>query len=164
MFAVVSDGGTTGNYSKRRRSVIEALHVTPHLLQAQALEEENAKRAAAEARKAAVNGLAAMAADPVSAWQKAVQLVKMYTSAASVYVANIVDEEQPSWTPPEDPEADVETDDEAEHAAGRHVCIVSLPFLTRQPNRNLYISARKQHSTTYFLETFSSLSQPYCTD
>lgn len=43
---------------------------------------------------------------------------------AAVYVANIVEDEQPDWTPPEDPEADVETEDES-HAAGmlHGICI-----------------------------------------
>lgn len=59
-----------------------------------------------------------MAADPLTLWQTAVRLVKMYTSVASVYVANIVDDEQPDYAAPEGPEADIETDDEAEHAAG----------------------------------------------
>lgn len=36
-----------------------------------------------------------------------------------MYVANIVDEEQPSWQPPEgDPQADAESDDEGGAAAG----------------------------------------------
>jgi hypothetical protein len=58
-----------------------------------------------------------MSSEPLLLWQAAVRLVKSYTSAASVYVANIVDEEQPDWTPPEDPEADAETDDEDAAAA-----------------------------------------------
>lgn len=92
--------------------------------QAQALEEENEKKAAVSARKTAVDGLAAMSADPLTLWQTAVHLVKMYTSAAAVYVANIVDDEQPDYASPEDPEADVETDDEAELAAGRQVMAI----------------------------------------
>lgn len=36
---------------------------------------------------------------------------------AAVYVANIVEEEQPPWTAPDDPEADVETEDESATAA-----------------------------------------------
>lgn len=81
------------------------------------MEEQKQQEAAEAARKAAVDGLASMCSEPLLLWQAAVRLVKSYTSAASVYVANIVDEEQPEWTPPEDPEADVETDDEDAAAA-----------------------------------------------
>uniref|UniRef100_A0A383W448 Uncharacterized protein n=1 Tax=Tetradesmus obliquus TaxID=3088 RepID=A0A383W448_TETOB len=84
---------------------------------AQELEEQKQQEAAEAARKAAVDGLASMSSEPLLLWQAAVRLVKSYTSAASVYVANIVVEEQPEWTPPEDPEADVETDDEDAAAA-----------------------------------------------
>lgn len=50
---------------------------------------------------------------------------------AAVYVTNIVEDEQPDWTPPEDPEADVETEDES-HAAGMlhgiwHVLLTAGP-------------------------------------
>jgi hypothetical protein len=90
-----------------------------HLSQAQELEEQKQLEAAESARKAAVDGLASMSSEPLLLWQAAVRLVKSYTSAASVYVANIVDKEQPDWTPPEDPEADAETDDaDAAAAAG----------------------------------------------
>lgn len=37
---------------------------------------------------------------------------------AAVYVANIVEDEQPDWVAPEDPEADVETEDES-HVPGK---------------------------------------------
>jgi hypothetical protein len=87
------------------------------LPQAQELEEKKQLEAAEAARKAAVDGLASMSSEPLLLWQAAVRLVKSYTSAASVYVINIVDEEQPDWTPPEDPEADAETDDEDAAAA-----------------------------------------------
>eukprot|EP00878_Enallax_costatus_P032113 GHUV01035216.1.p1 GENE.GHUV01035216.1~~GHUV01035216.1.p1 ORF type:complete len:195 (+),score=51.32 GHUV01035216.1:447-1031(+) len=84
---------------------------------AQAL-EENERQEAESARKAATDGLAATAADPLTLWQTAVRLVKMYTTAAGVYVANIVDDEELDWTAPDDPEADVETDDAADTGAG----------------------------------------------
>ncbi|KAF6264037.1 hypothetical protein COO60DRAFT_1624406 [Scenedesmus sp. NREL 46B-D3] len=84
---------------------------------AQDLEEQKQQEAAEAARKAAVDGLASMSSEPLLLWQAAVRLVKSYTSAASVYVANIVDEEQPDWAPPDDPEADAETDDEDAAAA-----------------------------------------------
>jgi hypothetical protein len=85
--------------------------------QAQELEEQKQQEAAEAARKAAIDGLASMSSEPLLLWQAAVRLVKSYTSAASVYVANIADEEQPDWTPPGDPEADVETEDEDGGAA-----------------------------------------------
>jgi len=39
-------------------------------------------------------------------------------AVAAVYVANIVEDEQPDWIPPEDPEADAETEDESPAAEG----------------------------------------------
>jgi hypothetical protein len=98
-------------------SVTNFVSVTLVLLQAQELEEQKQQEAAEAARKAAIDGLASMSSEPLLLWQAAVRLVKSYTSAASVYIANIVDEEQPDWTPPEDPEAEAETDDEDAAAA-----------------------------------------------
>jgi len=85
-------------------------------LQAQEIDEQAKKEAADQARTMAIEGLASMTSQPHESWARAVDLVKMFTSAAAVYVANIVDEEQPEWQPPEDPDADVESQDEADHA------------------------------------------------
>lgn len=116
-------GSTRGSRRNTDNSVlvVKVARITAcavRTLQAQALEEQKEQEAAATARKAAVEGLASMTSEPLLLWQTAVRLVKMYTSAASVYVASIVDEEQPDWTPPEDHEADVETEDEDAAAAG----------------------------------------------
>eukprot|EP00775_Hariotina_reticulata_P001846 gene1846-2179_t len=85
---------------------------------AQELDEQARKDAAEQARRMAIEGLAAMDSQPHELWATAVHLVKQFTSAAGVYVANIIDEEQPDWQPPEDPEADVESQDEADHSGG----------------------------------------------
>jgi hypothetical protein len=58
--------------------------------------------AAAAERRAAVEQLAAMMDEPPKLWQAAVELVKTYTAAGGVYVAQIVSEEEPDWAPAED--------------------------------------------------------------
>ena len=59
-----------------------------------------------------------MVEEPRKLWQAAVDTISKFTSATGTYVANIVDEEQPDWSPPEDAESpDAETDDEEPSAS-----------------------------------------------
>lgn len=66
-------------------------------------------------KKAALDKLAGTVADPETLWQQAVDLVQKYTKASGIYLANIVEPEDPDWSPPEgDEAAEAETDDEVE--------------------------------------------------
>lgn len=93
------------------------LHASHQHQQVQAQELKKDQEAAVTLRSAAIQTLAVLCDEPKNAWQLAVDLVQKYTAAAGAYVANIVDEEEADWVPPEDPEADVETDDEGEEPA-----------------------------------------------
>lgn len=86
--------------------------------QAQENAEKKHAAAAQAARVAAVEELAGMIEEPRKLWQAAVDLIRRFTTATGAYVANIVDEEQPDWSPAEDAEnPDAETDDEGPSAA-----------------------------------------------
>ena len=73
-------------------------------------------REAEAERKDALSALAAMDAEPQMLAQHAVDLIKKYTVAGSVYAAAVADPEEPDWAPPEDAEdpAAAESDDEAD--------------------------------------------------
>jgi hypothetical protein len=85
--------------------------------QAQEHAADKLAAAAQSARSAAVEDLTRMVEEPRKLWQAAVDIISKFTSATGVYVASIVDEEQPDWSPPEDMEnPDAETDDEGPSA------------------------------------------------
>ena len=66
-------------------------------------------------KREAVTELASMRDEPRALMQKAVDIVKQYTSAGAAYAANVAEQEEPDWVPPEDDEAaQAESDDEAE--------------------------------------------------
>ncbi len=93
-----------------------------YTMQAATAKAAQAQEAAAAERAAAIRALSQLVDEPHKAWQLAVDLAKKYTSAGSAYVANVIDDEEPDWAPPEEAAegaegADAETDDEAEHAA-----------------------------------------------
>lgn len=80
---------------------------------------KESKKQSAEAyeaeKQAALDALSATIDEPRKLWAMAIDIVAKYTTAKNVYVAAIVDPEEPDWSPPEDAEApDVETDDEGE--------------------------------------------------
>lgn len=52
----------------------------------------------------AIDALAAMVDEPPKLWQAAIDLVTRYASVGGAYLAQIVGEEEPDWTPPEEEE------------------------------------------------------------
>ncbi|KAG1675327.1 hypothetical protein FOA52_016001 [Chlamydomonas sp. UWO 241] len=79
----------------------------------------DASKAAAAARKAEIDALAAMDAEPTALVARALELIKANTSAGAVYAATVAEPEEPDWSPPEDPEDPEanESDDEVDPPA-----------------------------------------------